>query len=269
MPQTRPVDPRVVALLRTAGCVYPEDEALILTEAAGSSSELDALLARRVDGEPLEYVVGWAEFCGIRIPVRPGVFIPRRRSEFLADCAARTIHEAYGRSGGSRSVKVLDLCCGSGALGLVIAARSEGVELLASDISPVAVECARENLARVGGRVYQGDLYAALPQAELHSLDLIVVNAPYVPTGEIRKLPAEARLYEPVPTLDGGPDGMSLLRRVLDGANDWLAASGHVVIETGSEMAEATAQIAGDAGFSSEVRRCADMNATVVGATRS
>ena len=248
--------------------MYAEDEARILTEAAHSTAELSAFLERRAQGEPLEYIVGWAEFCGQRIPLCSGVFVPRRRSEFLAECAVQAVDEAGIRIGGARRVKMLDLCCGSGAIGLAVATMSGDVELLAADYSPVAVACARENLARVCGRVYEGDLFAAIPRTDMHSLDLIVANAPYVPTAEIHWLPAEARLCEPLFTLDGGPDGTNMQRRILDAADEWLCPSGLVMIETGDRMADIIARIATDAGFTSEIRECANLGATVMVATR-
>jgi release factor glutamine methyltransferase len=263
------VDPSTVAFLRAAGCVYAEEEARILTEASRSTAELRSLLERRATGEPLEYIVGWAEFCGLRIPLCSGVFVPRRRSEFLAECAVQSVREAATRAGGaSRRVKVLDICCGSGAIGLAVATQAGDVALLAADDSPIAVECARENLAPVSGRVYQGDLFAPIPRIELHGLDLIIANAPYVPTAAIRTLPSEARLYEPMSTLDGGPAGTSVQSRILASAAEWLRVPGFVLIETGSGMAGETARIAKDAGFSAEIRECTELDATVVVATR-
>ena len=260
------VDPDTVAFLRAAGCVYAEEEAQILTEASHSADELRALLERRASGEPLEYVVGWAQFCRLRIPLCAGVFVPRRRSEFLAECAVHAVTTAPGPGDLCRA-RVLDMCCGSGAIGLAVAIQAGDVELLAVDDSPAAVGCARENLARVGGRVYQGDLFDALPRARLRSIDLIVASAPYVPTAQIERLPAEARLYEPRSTLDGGPDGTSVQRRILEAAAEWLDATGLVMIETGADMAEETAQIARDAGFTTEIRECSDLDATVLVAT--
>jgi len=260
------VDPNTVAFLRAAGCVYAEEEARILTEAAHSSDELAAFLDRRAGGEPLEYIVGWAEYCGLRIPLCSGVFVPRRRSEFLAECAL-DVASATAALSGSRPVRVLDMCCGSGAIGLAVALGSGDIELLAADDSPVAVGCARENLARVNGRVYQGDLFAALPRTEIHTLDLVVANAPYVPTAEIRRLPAEARLYEPLATLDGGPDGTSVQKRILESAADWLRPPGVVLIETAEEMADLTLGIAREVGFTPVIRVCPDLDATVMIAT--
>ena len=257
------VDPHTVAFLRAAGCVYAEEEAQILTEASHSTDELRSLLARRASGEPLEYIVGWAQFCGLRIPLCAGVFVPRRRSEFLAECAVQAVMAAPGSLDPGR-VRVLDMCCGSGAIGLAVAIQAGNVELLAADDSPAAVECARKNLARVGGRVFQGDLFGALPRARLRSIDLIVASAPYVPTAQIERLPAEARLCEPRSTLDGGPDGTSVQRRILDAAAEWLGAAGVVMIETGGAMAETTANIARSAGLSAEIRQYSDLDATVV-----
>jgi len=112
------------------------------------------MVDRRAAGVPLEHVLGWAEFCGLRIAVDPGVFVPRRRTEFLARQAA-----ALARP---RAV-VVDLCCGSGAVGAALAAALDRVELYAVDIDPAAVRCARRNLAGAGGQVYEGDLYQPLP----------------------------------------------------------------------------------------------------------
>jgi release factor glutamine methyltransferase len=265
LPRTHAVDPDTVAFLRAAGCVYAEEEARILTEAAHSPAELKSLLDRRATGEPLEYIVGWAEFCGLKLPVCTGVFVPRRRSEFLVECAARVIRAALAHtSDGPRRVKVLDMCCGSGAIGLAVAIRACDVELLAADESHLAIECARKNLAQVDGRVYQGDLFAPIPRIELHGLDLIVANAPYVPTDEIRRLPAEARLYEPIATLDGGPDGTSVQRRILASAADWLRTPGFVLIETGRDMSAQTALIAEDNGFAVEIRESSELDTAVV-----
>src|SRR5213076_417551 len=117
---------------------------------------------------------GWAEFYGLRIALEPGVFVPRRRSELLVREAV-----AAGRRGG----RVVDLCCGSGAVGAAVAAGLGGVELHAVDVDPVAVRCARRNVASVGGRVYEGDLYGALPRTLRGEVHIVTANAPYVPSG--------------------------------------------------------------------------------------
>jgi release factor glutamine methyltransferase len=196
--------------------VFAEDEARLLVSAARTPAELDAMVERRASGLPLEHVLGWAEFCGLRIAVDPGVFVPRRRSEFLA---RQAIALAPARS----AAVVVELCCGAGAVSAALAVALDRPEVHAVDIDPAAVRCARRNLTAAGGRVYQGDLYAPLPAALRGRVDVLVANAPYVPTGEIGLQPAEARLHEPRVALDGGADGLDVLRRVIAGAPPWLA----------------------------------------------
>ncbi len=258
-------DGEITALLRAAGCVYPDDEARILMEASRSRAELRSLAHRRASGEPLEYVVGWAEFCGLRIPVCDGVFVPRRRSEFLASCASDLARSAVARLGvDSRRIKVLDMCCGSGAIGLVVARRVDRIELHSADSSPVAVECAVRNLAEVEGRVHLGDLFAALPETERGTFDLIVANVPYVPTREIEKMPAEARVFEPRSALDGGWDGLDLQRRLFAKAAVWLSRPGLVLVETSDAHARESVLIARENGFTAEIRESSESNSTVV-----
>ncbi len=255
----------VIRALREAGCVYAEDEARLLADAATSPEHLDELVARRQAGEPLEYIVGRAEFSGLRVAVRPGVFVPRRRSEFLAHCAverARLAQQSAAANG--RAARVLDICCGSGALGLVVAAQVPGVRLIASDSSPDAVACARENLREYDCEVLHGDLFAALDETSRGGLDLIVANAPYVPTDEIDTMPAEARLFEPRPTLDGGPDGLELQRRLFDGAREWLRAGGCMLVETSRRQMDATERLASQRGYRVRLRLHDDPEATVV-----
>lgn len=217
----------VVTALRAAGCVFAEDEAELILTTARTRDEAAAMVDRRVAGLPLELVLGWAEFAGLRVVVEPGVFVPRRRTEFL-------VAEALAAVPGARVV--VDLCCGSGAVGAALAAALSGgggeVELHAADIDPVAVRCARRNLVPYGGRVYEGDLYAALPAELRGRVGILAANVPYVPSGEVGLLPAEARDHEPLVALDGGTDGLDVLRRVAAGAVEWLAPGGCLLIET-------------------------------------
>jgi len=243
-----PPDP-LVARLRAAGCVFAEDEARLLRAAAGSPAELDELAARRVDGAPLEALLGWAEFCGLRIAVDPGVFVPRQRTAFL-------VAQAVRRAG--PGAVVVDLCCGTGAIGAAIAAAVPGVEVHAADVDPAAVACARRNLPRV----YQGDLYAALPERLRGRVDLLVVNAPYVPTAAIATMPPEARDHEPRIALDGGADGLDVQRRVAADAPAWLRPGGALLIETGADQAPRTAAVFAAAGLVPQVEYAED--ATVV-----
>ena len=248
----------VVARLRAAGCVFAEDEARLLRAAADTPAELDVLVARRADGAPLEVLLGWAEFCGLRIAVEPGVFVPRQRTAFLVEQAA-----ALARPGAA----VVDLCCGTGAVGAAVAATVPGVEVFAADIEPAAVRCARRNLPP--DHVFEGDLYAALPTALRGGVDVLVVNAPYVPTDAIATMPPEARDHEPRRALDGGADGLDVQRRVVAEAPAWLRPGGALLIETGADQASHTAAAFAAAGLAPRVVHSAELYATVVVGLRS
>lgn len=248
----------LVLRLRAAGCVFAEEEAAVLLAGAASPTELETMVAARITGVPLEQVVGWAQLCGVRVRVRPGVFIPRRRTELLVRAAAELT--------GPGEV-VVDLCCGTGAIGLAVRAAVGDIELHAADLDPVAVACARENLQGVG-EVHQGDLFAAVParlRARIHTL---TANVPYVPTAALTTLPAEAREHEPVRALDGGRDGLDLLRRVAEQAPRWLRPGGHLLSETGQAQAEPAARVLTAAGLSSRVIDCPTWEATVLVSTR-
>src|SRR5215468_4656915 len=183
-------DLALVARLRAAGCVFAEDEARLLADAARSPAELDTLVDRRVAGLPLEQVV-------------------------------------------------VDLCCGTGALGVAVAAGTGDAELHAADIDPAAVACAKRNVEPAGGRVYRGDLFTPLPAALRGRVTILICNAPYVPSAEVGYLPAEARDHEPRAALDGGPDGLAVLGRVAAEAPRWLAPGGRLLVETSSQQAAA------------------------------
>jgi release factor glutamine methyltransferase len=251
----------VVTRLRAAGCVFAEDEARLLISAAQTPADLAAMVDRRAAGLPLEHVLGWAEFCGLRIAVDPGVFVPRRRTEFL-------VGQAAALAGQARPVVIVDLCCGSGAVGIALAAVLDPVELHAADVDPDAVTCACRNVAAVGGQVYHGDLYEPLPAALRGRVGLLTANVPYIPTEEIGLLPAEARVHEPRVALDGGPDGLDMLRRVATAAPPWLATGGHLLIETSERQAARAAEIFAGSGLLPRVASSDELNATVVIGTR-
>ncbi|WP_017595310.1 putative protein N(5)-glutamine methyltransferase [Nocardiopsis potens] len=240
--------------LRAAGCVFAEDEALLLVAAAGTPELLDSLVERRSAGLPLEHLLGWAEFAGLRITVGPGVFVPRRRTEFLAARAAALL-----RPGGT----AVDLCCGSGAVGAALLAAVDGAEVHAADIDPVAVDCARRNLDGAGG-VHLGDLFDALPGRLRGRIDVVAANAPYVPTGAIGTLPPEARDHEPLATLDGGADGLDVQRRVAAAAPDWLRPGGALLIETSTPQALMTCDIVARAGLLPQTVEDGELDATAV-----
>ena len=234
----------LVDALRAAGCVFAEQEAEVLRGEARTRGHLEFMLARRVAGEPLEQVVGWAEFCGLRVAVAPGVFVPRRRTGLLVDLATDHLQ-------GRVEPVVVDLCCGTGAIGLAIADRVGSVDLHAADLDPAAVACARRNLG--DDRVHEGDLYDALPAELAGRVDVLVVNAPYVPSDEIALMPPEARDHEHRVALDGGPDGLDVHRRVAAGAPGWLSPGGALLVETSVEQATGTRAAAEAAGLRSEV----------------
>ena len=241
--------------LRSAGCVFAEEEAELLLAEAGSPAELERMTEQRIAGFPLEQVLGWAGFRGLRIAVDPGVFVPRRRTEYLVELGAR-----FARPGSA----VVDLCCGTGAVGAALAAEVPGIELHAADIDPAAVRCARRNVEPAGGQVHEGDLYAALPRTLQGRVDVLLVNAPYVPTTDIGTMPQEARLHEPLVALDGGSDGLVVQRRTVAEAPLWLAQGGRLLIETSVRQAPGTAALFEAAGLHPEVLHSEELDATVV-----
>lgn len=260
-----PPDPGLVARLRAAGCVFAEEEAALLTEAANAhedaASELDRLAARRVAGEPLEQVVGWAEFAGLRILVEPGVFVPRRRTELLAAEAAR-LARAAARPG--HVPVVVDLCCGAGAIGAAVADAAGPIDLVAADLDPAAVRTARRNLEPLCARVAEGDLFDALPDDLRGRIDVLAVNAPYVPTDEIAMMPPEARDHEARIALDGGADGLDVHRRVAASAREWLAPGGHLLIETSRRQASVTVALTEAGGLDARVVHDEEIAGTVL-----
>jgi release factor glutamine methyltransferase len=273
----------LVSRLRAAGCVFAEDEARLIVSAARTSADLTAMVDRRAAGLPLEQVLGWAEFCGLRIAVGPGVFVPRRRTEFLVRHAAALAPQPGSTAGpaahagqetrtpagqaGARVV-VVDLCCGAGPVGVALAAILGDIELHAVDIDPAAVRYARLNLEAAGGHAYEGDLYEPLPATLRGRVGLLVVNAPYVPSDEVRLLPAEARVHEPLVALDGGTDGLDIMRRVTAQAPQWLAPGGHLLAETSARQAFQAAAAVIASGLIPHVVSSDELNATVVIGTR-
>ncbi len=242
----------VVATLRAAGCVFAEEEAQLLLAQAETPVQLAAMVRRRAEGQPLEHVLGWAEFCGWRIAVEPGVFVPRRRTEFLVQQAVSVAQPG---------AVVVDLCCGSGAVGAAVERAVSGVRLHAADIDPVAVRCARRN---VRGEVHEGDLYRALPRRLLGRVDLLLANAPYVPTERVSLMPPEARLFESIVALDGGEDGLRVLRQVAAEAPKWLAPGGHLLFESSEDQAPHMVSAVSRHGLVARAVTSDDFDATVV-----
>jgi release factor glutamine methyltransferase len=247
--------PFVVDRLRAAGCVFAEEEAALLLTAARTAEELAAMIAQREAGVPLEQILGWVEFCGLRVAVAPGVFVPRRRTQLLVREAAAVT------AAGS---VVLDLCCGCGAIGLAVRNAVGDVALHASDIEPAAVECARRNLVGVG-TAYEGDLFAPLPPRLRGRVGTLTANVPYVPTDAIATMPREAREYEPRITLDGGADGLAVLRRVAADAPGWLEPGGHLLVETSVSQSPAAVEVFSAAGLQTRAVTSGDDVTVVVG----
>ena len=256
----------IVARLRAAGCVFAEEEARLLIAEARTPDDLDAMVDRRAGGLPLEYVVGWAEFCGLRVVLDEGVFVPRRRTEFLARQAADTVRRTAPSDDPVAPVRtvIVDLCCGSGAIGAALSAALPDVDVHAVDIDSVAVRCARRNLSPYGGHAYEGNLYDPLPAALQGHVDILVANTPYVPSSAVGLLPTEARVHEPRVALDGGADGLDIVRLVAEQASLWLAESGHLLVETSERQAAETREIFASNRLLPQVVSSAEWNATVV-----
>lgn len=247
----------LVTRLRAAGCVFAEEEAALLHAAAASPADLVALADRRAGGEPLETVLGWVAFAGRRVAVGPGVFVPRRRTELLARAA---VDLARGVPGGAPVV--VELCCGVAAVAAVVAQDVPGARVHAADVDPLAVGWAAHNL-RARGTASTGDLFAALPADLAGRVDVLVANAPYVPTHAVATMPVESRAYEPRVAVDGGADGVDVQRRLLAGVDAWVRPGGHVAVETGERQAPVTAA-AVPPGWDVRVLRDDDLDGTVV-----
>jgi release factor glutamine methyltransferase len=247
---------QAIARLRDSGCVFAEDEAAVLTEASGGDSEiLAALVERRATGEPLEQVVGYADFSGVRVHLRPGVFVPRVRSELLVRVAV-----------GENPTTVVDLCCGSGALGLAVHHRLPSIALHSADVDPVAVATARDNLTTP---VYEGDLFGPLPDELKGRIDVLLANVSYVATDHIPLLPAEARDYEPLIALDGGPDGLETFRRIATEAHDWLARGGVLLSEITEAQRSAATEAVNRGGLDADSIYDDDLEARVIRGRRT
>ncbi len=243
----------VTATLRAAGCVFAEDEAAILLAAADSPADLTSMVKQRVAGRPLEYIVGWVAFGGLRIHIADGVFVPRRRTELLAVRAADLMEN---------NQILVDMCCGAGAVAAFVTDTVPTARVIACDVDPVATACARRNLPHAD--VFTGDLFTVLPDSIIGHIDVLAANAPYVPTLDIEMMPREARDHEPTATLDGGTDGLDIARRIVAGAPDRLRPGGHLLIETSTRQAATLTDLMTEQGFRARVVTDDDIGGTVV-----
>lgn len=226
----------LVQQLAAGGCVAPEEEAAELARAAAEGSRpLEELVARRLRGEPLAWITGFVRFCGLRVSVDPGVYVPRPHTQALARRAASLLPSA--------GIGV-DLCTGSGAVAAVLGA-GRGAAVLATDVDPAAVACARRN----GVRALLGGLDGPLPASIKGRVDVMTAVVPYVPAEELHLLPRDVLAYEPRHALDGGPAGTRFLQEVTRLSSDWLAPGGRVLLELGGDQAIAVAGIMESAGL--------------------
>ena len=212
-------------LLARAGFIAAEDEAdQLIARAAGDGALLDALVARRLTGEPLAWITGGVSFCGVAVRVDPGVYVPRWQTERLARRAAARLP--------ARGVAV-DLCTGSGAVACALSALRPRARVVATDVDPAAVECARGN----GVEAYRGDLFAPLPDELRGRVDVVVAVVPYVPAAELPLLQRDTFTFESTLAYDGGRDGTDVLRRVIGEAPRFLEHGGAILLELGGPQA--------------------------------
>ena len=199
-----------------------------------------ALVKRRGQREPLQYILGSTSFCGLEMEVNPHVLIPRPETEILAECAWKRLE-----STATAKPVILDLCAGSGCLGVAIAAHCHKAVIHGVDISGDALDVARRNAKRHGlsERVafFQGDLFHAVPHGIRY--DLIATNPPYIPTNDVATLQPEVREHEPMCALDGGADGLTIIRRIAAEAPEFIAPGGWLLLEFSDGQGDAAREL--------------------------
>ena len=237
MTDSRPTRAELASTLSAAGCVAADEEADELLAACGDDpARLAALVERRRAGEPLAWLTGTVQFAETTLRVEPGVYVPRWQSNELARLAIAALPER-----GSAA----DVCTGSGALAAAINAARPDARVVATDRSSTAVDNARAN----GVEAFCGDLFSPLPEALRHTLDVVVAVAPYVPTPELALLPRDTLAYEDAALYDGGPDGLDVIRRIVDESPRWLRPGGTLLLELGGNQSTALAPDLERAGF--------------------
>jgi release factor glutamine methyltransferase len=223
--------------LASAGCIAPAHETDELLRAAGGDpSVLRDLVRRRSAGEPLAWLTREVVFCDLRLSVEPGVYVPRPQSELIARRAATLL---------PRDGIAVDLCTGTGALAAFMSASAPGAQVVATEVDPLASGCARSN----GVETFEGSLDEPLPRALRHRVDVLTAVVPYVPSAAIALLPRDVRDFEPMAALDGGADGMDLLREVVLRSTGWLRPGGSLLLELGGDQADTMLRLVRDLGF--------------------
>jgi release factor glutamine methyltransferase len=203
------------------------------------------MVARRATGEPVQFIKGYAEFRGLELIAKPGVFVPRESTEFLAEQAIRRLRHR-------RRAVAVDLATGGGTVALAIANETKGVRVYGTDLSKEAIEVARRNAERSKLRAtfVTGDLFEGLPHELAGRIDVITLHPPYVGRGELVELPDEIRKFEPPHTLtDQSEDGLGLIERAAAVSHGWLRKGGWLLIEVSPDRARAVATVMRRAGF--------------------
>jgi release factor glutamine methyltransferase len=228
---------RLIRALSERGSIAADAEAdALLAASKDGGGPVHDLLTRRLQGEPLAWIVGWTRFCGVRVRVDAGVFVPRPHTEALARRAVSLLPE--------QGVAV-DLCTGCGAIAAVLGRARHRATVFATDVDAVAVACAQRN----GVRALIGDLDAPLPSAVRGRVDVMTSVVPYVPTEALHLLPSDVQRFEPRRALDGGPRGTSTLVRAAQAAADLLRPAGSVLLEIGGDQAEEMEAVLEDLGL--------------------
>jgi release factor glutamine methyltransferase len=227
----------VTRALAAAGCIAAREEAdELIRAAAGDPALLEDMVARRSAGEPIAWLTGTVAFCGVELFVAPGVYVPRRQTEPLARRAAALL---------PRAGLGVDLCTGAGAIAAVLAAAEPTARVVATELDPGAVQCARRN----GVEVFEGWLDDPLPGDLEHRADVLTAVVPYVPTGSLRFLPRDVQAFEPRLALDGGPAGTDLLVEAAQRSARWLRTGGWLLLELGGDQAEPMGEVLPELGF--------------------
>ena len=251
------------AALKRAGVeAYSLEARLLVSHAVGKSKEaflrdlrlytsteneqkINALLQRRLTGEPLAYLIGEWEFYGLLIKVTPDVLIPRMDTEVLVETAVNAL---VGRK---MDARILDLCSGSGCIGCAISHELPAARLVMVDISDRALEVSKQNLRlnRQNRTICLKADALAKPPMSIGTFDLIVSNPPYVPSFEILTLDSSVRDYEPLGALDGGEDGLIFYRAIVRNWKGVLRPGGQLMFEVGETQADAVSDLMRGAGF--------------------
>lgn len=227
--------------LREMGCVAAREEACDLVDSARDLDELGEFLMRRSRGEPLAWITGWVQFCGHRLRVEPGTYVPRYQSEELARRAADALATVGGRAA--------DLCTGVGAIASVLMRAASGAVVVGTELDPRAAACGRRN----GVAVVLSDLGEALRSGVF---DVVTAVAPYVPERDLPYLPPDVLKYEPLLALDGGEEGLDVLLRVVASASRLLRPGGYLFLELGAEQDRRLSTALTRAGFWSTQTWC-------------